>query len=671
MIFIGKTVILIAPPSPTITIFRSLSMPATRTMNFSVHSVPFSQFWLRVEILGALILSVAFSAAAQTSVLTQHNDIGRTGQNTSETILTTSNVNVGHFAKLFALPVAGQVYAQPLYVPNVSIGGAKHNVLIVATETDHVYAFDADSGATALWTASLVDKLHGAETGEHPLESSTTIGCTDLQPQIGVSSTPVIDSVAQTIYVEAKSVTGSTYIHRLHALDLTTGLEKAPGPVVIAATVNGTGDGSQNGELSFDSLHQHNRPGLLLLNGEVYVAFASHCDIGPYHGWLFAYDTTTFAQTSLLITTPNGGLGGFWMAGSGVAADANNYIYLASGNGTFDTNNVTNTESELGDTIMKLGTTNGNISLMDYFTPSDQACLSSEDIDLGSGGVLVLPDQPGDPHTLVGAGKEGAIYVVNRDQMTKNNVHYVGKSNCTTDDPEILEESASGAIGGMWSMPAYWNSILYYWGSGDTLKTIPVTNGVPDFTHITGNSTPIGFPGATPSISSNGTIAGTAILWAIDSSQYGSPGPGPGPAVLHAFDATNTSTELWNSSLATGHRDQAGNAVKFAVPTAVNGKVYIGTSNQVDVYGLLPVVATPVIAPSSESFQSSLQIDMTDATSGAVIHYTTDGSIPTQTHGEVYKVPFKITRSATVQAIAVAPKSANSAVVSETYTLEP
>ena len=628
-----------------------------------------SRAWRRLGILAALILSTALATAAQISVLTQHNDIGRTGQNTNETILNTSNVNVAHFAKLFSLPVAGQVYAQPLYVQNVTIAGTNHNVLIVATETDHVYAFDADTKGLALWTASMVDQAHGAKSGEHSLQSSTTIGCTDLQPQIGISSTPVIDALAQTIYVEAKSQLGSTYIHRLHALDLATGLEKAPGPVEITATVNGTGDGSQNGKIVFDQLHQHNRSGLLLLNGEIYIAFASHCDFGPYHGWLFAYNATNFAQSSLLMTTPNGGLGGFWMAGSGVAADGNGNIYIASGNGTFDTNNVPATE--LGDTVLKLGTTNGKISLLDYFTPSDQNCLEAQDTDLGSGGVLVLPTQGSNPDLLVAAGKEGAIYVVNRDQMTAKNVHYVGKSTCTTQDPEILEESASGAVGGMWSMPAYWNSTLYYWGSGDVLKSIPVTGGLPDFTHVTGNTTSIGFPGATPSISSNGTTAGTAIVWAIDSSQYGSPGPGPGPAVLHAYDATNISNELWNSAQAIDHRDQPGNAVKFSVPTIANGKVYIGTSSQVQAYGLLPVVATPVISPSSESFQSSLQISMSDATPGAVIHYTLDGSTPTQTHGNVYKMRFTITASKTVQAVAVAPKSANSEVASETYTRQP
>ena len=546
----------------------------------------FSQFLNRSCVVAVLFLMAALPSFAQTSVLTQHNDIGRTGQNTSETILTTSNVNVSQFGRLFTLPVKGQIYAQPLYVPNVTINGALHNLLIVVTEREFVYAFDADQPGAALWQASMVDVAHGAAKNEHALLSSNTTGCTDMQPYIGITSTPVIDPNSGTIYVEAKSQKGSNFFHRLHALDLTTGNEKAPGPVVISATVSGTGDGSQGGMLTFDDLRQLNRPGLLLLNGSIYLAYASHCDSGPYHGWMFAYDAATFAQQSVFVTTPNGGLGGFWMAGSGVAADAGNSIYISSGNGSFDTQHVPATE--LGDTIIKFGTTSGDLSLLDYFTPSDQACLSNEDADLGSGGVLVLPDQPGTyPHILVAAGKEGAIYVVNRDQMTAGNQHYEGRNSCQTDDPQILEESASGAIGGMWAMPAYWNSTLYFWGAGDNLKSIPLVNGLPDFTHITANSPAIQFPGATPSISSNGNTVGSAILWAIDSSNYGSPGPGPGPAVLHAFDATNISKELWNSTQAKHNRDRAGNAVKFSVPTIVNGKVYIGTSTVVDVYGLL------------------------------------------------------------------------------------
>ncbi len=614
----------------------------------------------------------ALASSAQTSVLTQHNDIGRTGQNTNETILTTSNVNVNQFSKLFALPVTGQVYAQPLYVPNVSIAGGTHNVVIVATEADMVYAFDADSNtgsnASALWQANLVSTLSGAGSNETPLNTSTTIGCTDLQPQIGISSTPVIDTASSTIYVEAKSTNGSIYIHRLHALSLTTGAEKSPGPVVITATVKGTGDGSSNGSLTFDSLHQHNRPGLLELNGAIYVAFASHCDYGPYHGWIFAYDEATFTQKSLLITTPNGGLGGFWMAGSGVAADANSNIYIASGNGDFDTTNVPATE--LGDTILKLGTTNEDLTLLDYFTPSDQSCLDSNDEDLGSGGVLLLPDQPGAyPHILVQAGKEGKIYVVNRDQMTSGNTHYNPVANCASTDPEILEESASGAIGGMWSMPAYWNNTLYFWGSGDVLKSIPLVNGLPNFNNVTTNSISIGFPGATPSISSNGTESGTAILWAIDGSRYGPPGPAHAQSVLHAIDAAAIGSELWNSSQASNGRDKAGDAVKFSVPTIANGKVYVGTSTEVDVYGLLsegtqPPPA-PVISPASKSVTSPVRVTIS-AVTGATIYYTTNGATPT-TSSTVYTTPFDVSTTTTVEAIAVL-NGLSSSVASATYT---
>ena len=325
-----------------------------------------------------------------------------------------------------------------------------------------------------------------------PLNSATTIACTDLQPQIGITSTPVIDPTSKTIYVEAKSTDGLNYFHRLHALDLLTGNEKTPGPVVIAGTVSGTGDGSSNGQLVFNSnnnaLHQLNRPGLLLLNGTIYIAYASHCDGSPWHGWLFAYDAATFTQKSVYVTTPNGGMGGFWMSGAGVAADASGNIFIASGNGDFDTTNVPATET--GDTILKLGTTNQILTQLDYFTPQDQANLNSGTMDLGSGGVLLVPDQPGSfPHILVQAGKEGRVYVVNRDQMTTNNSHYC--SGCPN-DPEIIEESGSGAVGvsgvGMFNIAAYWNNTLYFWGVNDVLKSIPITNGLPDFTHVSGST---------------------------------------------------------------------------------------------------------------------------------------------------------------------------------------
>jgi hypothetical protein len=518
-------------------------------------------------------------------VLTQHNDIARTGQNISEMILNTTNVNDNQFGKLFAMTVDGQVYAQPLYVPGVTINGGVHNVVIIATEADSVYAYDADSSAAPLWKASLVDAAHGAGANEAPLNNATTIGCSDLQPLIGITATPVIDAASNTVYVEAKSTNGTNYFHRLHSLDLLTGNEKSPGPIHITATVAGTGDGSTNGQLIFDSdimsLHAQARSGLLLINGTIYVAFGSHCDFSPYHGWLFGYDETTLVQKSVYVTTPNGGLGGFWMSGAGIAADSNGNIYIPSANGDFDTANVP--ARETGDTMLKFGSTNQILMLLDYFTPEDQQSLDDNDTDLGSGGTLLLPDQPGSfPHILVQAGKEGIVYVLNRDQLTTGNLHYC--SGCTS-DTEILGESF--AVGGMWGMPAYWNNNLYFWGSADVLKSIPILNGLPDFTHIVGNSNVLGFPGPTPSVSSNGTTAGTAIIWAIDSTQYGSPGPGPGPAVLYAYDATNV-TSLLYSSAQNASRDAAGNAVKFTVPTIANGKVYLGTSTEVDVYGLLP-----------------------------------------------------------------------------------
>jgi len=516
------------------------------------------------------------------SVLTQHNDNARTGQNTAEKILNTTNVNTAQFGKLFAMPSDGQVYAQPLYVPGVTINGTVHNVVIIATENDSVYAYDADSNGAPLWKASMVDAAHGAGGSgpETALNSATTTGCTDTQPKVGITSTPVIDPTSKTIYVEAKSTDGTNYFHRLHALDLLTGNEKTPGPVKIAATVSGTGDGSLNGQLAFDNLRHLNRPGLLLLNGAIYLAYASHCDSSPYHGWLFAYDAATFAQKSVYVTTPNGGLGGFWMTGTGVSADASGNIFIASGNGDFD---MTKVPVETSDTIMKLGTTNEILTLLDYFTPQNQAALGegNNDVDVGSGGVLLLPDQPGQfPHILVEAGKEGKVYVVNRDQMTTGNSHYCNQ--CGS-DPEIIEETAANTVGAIFDGPAYWNNTVYFSGVNHGLTSIPIANGLPDFTHISAGSPFLDFPGAGISVSSNGVTAGTGIVWSISAAAFDT----PGPALLLAYDATNVLTVLYTSAQ-NAARDSAGNAVKFAVPTVANGKVYVGTSTEVDVYGLLP-----------------------------------------------------------------------------------
>jgi hypothetical protein len=638
------------------------TVPApTDSSQEGVASRRFLGYLNHLGLLCLFIFLAAWSSQAQVNVLTQHNDNARTGQNNSETILNTTNVTAGNFVKLFALPVTGQVYAQPLYVSNVAgIAGGTHNVVIVATEEENVYAFDADTGGAPLWTASMVDSLHGVTDSESAVNSSSQIGCSDLQPFVGITSTPVIDFASQTIYLEAKSTNNAgVYFHRLHALSLTTGAEKSPGPVLITGQVNGTGEGTSGGKVSFDNLHQMNRVGLLLQNGAIYLAYASHCDITPYHGWIFTYDEATLTQKSVLNTTPNGGLGGFWMTGAGLAADSNFNIYVPSGNGDFAG------PTELSDTILKIGTTSEQLTLLDYFTPSDQACLANEDLDLGSGGALLLPDQPtSTPHLLVQAGKQGMIYVVNRDQMTNNNVHYMGTSGCTSVDPEIVEESA--AIGGSFSSPSYWNNNIYFWGAGDVLKSIPITNGLPNFTQIATSTPSLSFPGASTAISSNGTTTGTAIVWAIDSAPYSS----GNPSILYAYDATNVAKELWDSTQ-TGGSDNPGVAVKFAFPTIANGKVYVGTSTEVDVYGLKggseSPTANPTITPGSESPTGPVPVQITDSTNGATIYYTTDGSQPS-TSSAVYTKPIKVAKTTTVNAVAQAPGDTLSATATAVYT---
>jgi uncharacterized protein YjdB len=541
---------------------------------------------------GVSILSVTnhtSNSSGFAGVFTQHNDIGRTGQNLSESTLTPTNVNTASFGKLFSQAVDGYIYAQPLYVPNVTIAGGTHNVIYVATEGDSVYAFDADNNtgtnAGLLWHASLIDTLHGAAAGATTvnIEADLDSSCTDLIPQVGITSTPVIDPSSGTMYVEAKSKENGNYIHRLHAIDITTGAEKSPGPVVITASVPGDGDGSSGGEVSLDGLHHLNRVGLLLLNGTIYIGYASHCDDSPYHGWLLAYDTGTFTQTSLLVTTPNGGLGGFWMSGAGVAADSNANIFIASGNGDFDTVNVP--AHELGDTIMKVfNTDSSRLSLLDYFTPYDQSTLDGDDSDVGSGGVLLLPDQPGGvTHELVEAGKEGTIYLINRDQMTAGNLHYC-QTTCGTyprgKDTQITEE-IQGQISGLRSTPTYFNDAVYFCGAGDNLKEFPLSNGLLATSPSETSGHGFNFPGCTPVASAEGNTNG--IIWSVDTSTYGTPAPTLGPAVLYAYQA-GTLTALWNSSQ-TG-TDSAGNAVKFVVPTVANGKVYLGTQTELDVYGL-------------------------------------------------------------------------------------
>jgi hypothetical protein len=529
-------------------------------------------------VSGVSILSVSnhtTNTSGFAGVFTQHNDILRTGLNQNETALTPTVVKTTtSFGKKFSQTVDGYVYAQPLYEPGVNIGGTVHNVVFVATENDSLYAFDADSntGANAnpLWHANLIDINHGAAAGASPVTNSQ-VNCGDLVPKIGVTSTPVIDPSTGTIYVETKSSEGSSFPHRLHAIDITTGNEKFSGPMLISANVTVPG-----GTVSFNGLKQLNRPALLWLNGVIYLAYASHCDSTAYHGWLFAYDAATLTQKAVFLTTPeatpNGGLAGFWMSGAGVAADSNANIFIASGNGDFDTTNIPATL--LGDSVLKLFLNGSTISLSDYFTPFNQGSLDGGDIDLGSGGTLVLPDQSGsNPHELVQVGKAGTIYVINRDQFTTGNLHYCVTS-CNNMDAQIAQELPS-AVGGMFSVPAYWNGTVYFQGAGDPLKAFLLTNGVFPTSATATTTATIGWPGASPSISSSGNSNG--IVWEIN-------GNG-GSTTLVAFDPANALAPLYNSAT---QKVTNGAYVKFSVPTIANGKVFVGTQTELDVYGTLP-----------------------------------------------------------------------------------
>jgi len=426
---------------------------------------------------------------AQTPVLTQHNNNARLGAYTTETILTPANVNQNTFGKLFRYTVDGRIYAQPLYMPNLAIPGkGTHNVVFVATEHDSVYAFDADSNggsnSAPLWQITLLDSAHGAASGATTVPNGD-ISTADLVPEIGITGTPVIDASTGTLYVVGKTKEGSVanpaYVQRLHALDIGTGAEKFGGPVTISASLSGTGTGSSAGVLPFDPKWQLNRAGLLLQNGVVYVAFGSHGDNGPWHGWVLSYSASTLQKLSAYCTTPNGFGSGTWMAGTGLAADVIDPVnkpygrmFIATGNGTFDATPPYSNSMDYGDDIVRLDLSGGILTVQDSFTPFNQASLSSADADLASGGVLLLPDQStgGHTHLLAQAGKEGKIYLVDRDNM--------GGFNSSADNivQAVPNPNNINFTGGLWSAPAFWNNTLYTWGSGTNLKAYSLSNGL-------------------------------------------------------------------------------------------------------------------------------------------------------------------------------------------------
>jgi hypothetical protein len=498
------------------------------------------------------------------NVLTYHNDVARTGQNLSESTLTTANVKSASFGLVGNLSVDAGVDAEPLYVSNLTLAGGVRNVVYVVTENDSVYAFDADTFAQ-LWHVSV---LGANET------ASDNRGCNQVSPIIGITSTPVIDLSAGThgeIFLVAMSLDSSgNYHQRLHALDLTTGAEISGSPTTIQATFPMT-----SGTTTFDSKQYKERAALLLLNGVIYTTWASHCDDGPYTGWIMAYNETTLQQSSVLNVTPNGGDGAIWMAGDGPAADSSGNIYFLDGNGTFDDTLNSNGFPEHGDFgngFIKLSTAGNSLSVADYFTMFNTDAESNEDQDLGSGGEMLLPDvqdtQSNTWHLAVGAGKDGHIYVVNRDLM--------GKFNTSNDSAIYQEIDLNGLGGGVWSVPAYFNNVVYYGAVGDHLRAFSIANAklATPASSLTAES--FGYPGTTPSISANGNSAG--IVWAVENN---------GGGVLHAYDATNLGTELYNSNQAANSRDHFADN-KFITPMIANGKVYVGTPNSVAVFGLLP-----------------------------------------------------------------------------------
>lgn len=518
---------------------------------------------VRYPLSLAAVFLVAFLAGlsparGQVSVLTWHNDNMRTGQNLSETILTPSTVNSTNFGKKCSFRVDGQVYAQPLYVPSVSIAGGTHNVAYVATEHDTVYAFDADClSATPLWQKSFLGSGITTMpcTKRHEPQCDTTI----LSPERGITGTPVIDMTSSTLYVAAQTVENGVYTQKLHALDIRTGAENTGSPVVIAATAPG------HPGTVFNSTEGLERGGLLLLNGVVYIPYASN-DSAP--GWLIGYNLSTLAQAGVFCVTPTGNLGAIWMASAGPAADSSGNIYFTTGNGDYNANTG---GSNYSMTLVKLNVSGSTLSVADYFTPFNEATLSGKDLDLASGGVVLLPDQPGaNPHESIDAFKTGQIFNVNRDNM--------GKFNATKNN--VIQDFVGDGTG-YYSTSAYWNGNVYLLGLSDSLAQFTLSNGLLPTTSTHKGPTAFTYPGATPSISANGTTNG--VVWAIET--FGKV-TGGNPAVLHAYDATNVSTELYNSNQA-GTRDQPGAAVKFSVPTIANGKVYIGTQTDFDVYGLL------------------------------------------------------------------------------------
>ena len=510
-------------------------------------------------------LAAILPAPAQVAIATAQYDNARTGANLHETILTPRNVNSNDFGKLFVMSVDGDVYAQPLYVPILEIPGkGVHDVVFVATEHDSVYAFDAAGHPQEpLWKTSFL----GPGVDTVPVGK---VACSFISPELGITPTPVIDLMSRTIYVLARTRENDRYYQRLHALDITTGVERPGSPALIRGSVRGSGlFGFVSEQVQFHALLENPRAALLLTKGTVYVAWGSSCDAGSYYGWVMGYDARTLQQTVVFNAAPDSGEAGIWQSDAGIAADTQGNIYAVTGNGKF---NADSGGRDYGDSVLKLAPRSGTLEVRDYFTPYNQSVLNSKDLDLGSSGPILLPDQSGPhPHVLVTGGKDGYLYVIDRDRMGKfqkgSNSHAI--------------QTIAGAGKGAYGAPAYWNGHLYSFGWSDFLKDFALDNG--RLSEKPAHQGTFKFPAAasTPQVSANDSKDG--IVWVVLTKAWNAR---EGVGTLQAYDAADVSRILYTSAT-NPERDSPGQVTRFTIPTVAGGRVYVGMRGGVWVYGLV------------------------------------------------------------------------------------
>jgi len=510
-----------------------------------------------------LICVVYSPQTARSQLTTAQYDNARTGANLKETILTPESVNSSRFGKVFTIKVDGDLYAQPLYLPQLSLPGkGKHNTIFLATEHDSVYAFDADGPGDPFWHVNFTNGTTVTTV------AAREVRCPFIRPEVGITPTPAIDTLTGTLYLLARTKESGVYVQKLHALDVLTGAEKFGGPITIKASISRKILGVLSGDVSFDPLRENPRAALLLANGKIYLTWGSSCDVGPYYGWVMAYDARTLAQAGFFNAAPDGEEAGIWQSDAGPAADEEGNVYPVTGNGKFDAQSG---GRDYGDTALKLSLAPPGFRVRDYFTPFNQQQLNDNDLDLGSLGPLLLPDQPGaHPHLLLTGDKAGNLYLIDRDRM--------GKYHSGTNSHAVQTLRVRG---GCYGAAAYWNRNVFLSCSDDSVRDYKVENGTLSLQPIAETSKEFGNPGATLTVSSNGTKNG--IVWLVETKAWNAQDQF---AVLHAYDATNLAHELYNSSQNLA-RDGPGLAVRFVIPTVMNGRVYIGAKGELDVYGLL------------------------------------------------------------------------------------